>query len=262
MTTEASNAAGIPRALAAARAAAIAEPEYWLKLVIPRSPDEPIAGQVRLDFSLAGGGDWPWLDFARETDRERGASPIRRLTANGRPAPWTLADGHVRIGGGPAPPGRQRIEIDFEAGPAALTRRPDLVYSLFVPARAHSVFPCFDQPDLKARLELELEIPAGWEALANMPEAERTRDGERVRIRFRPTPPLPTYLLAFAAGRLRVETAIVGGPSSRSPAPTRRRRETHSTTTARPSSSCTRTRSMRSSSTRESAIRSHASAAC
>ena len=81
------------------------------------------------------------------------------------------------------------------------------MYTLFVPARARLAFPCFDQPDLKARYSLTLEIPKGWEALANGQESARQERGDRLTLTFAETPPLPTYLFAFAAGRFQIETA-------------------------------------------------------
>jgi aminopeptidase N len=92
-----------------------------------------------------------------------------------------------------------------------LNRNPDFMYTLFVPARAHLAFPCFDQPDLKARFALELNVPAGWEAVSNGAETFHEESGERVRIRYSETQPIPTYLFAFAAGRFQVETAERNG---------------------------------------------------
>ena len=76
---------------------------------------------------------------------------------------------------------------------------------------ARLAFPCFDQPDLKARYTLALEIPAGWEALSNGAESERGAQGNRVTIRFAETQPIPTYLFAFAAGRFQIEIAERNG---------------------------------------------------
>jgi len=76
----------------------------------------------------------------------------------------------------------------------------DYVYSLFVPADASTVFPCFDQPDLKGRFSLTLEVPSAWEAVSNAPAAKTVTHGETKRTRFRPTEPISTYLFAFAAG--------------------------------------------------------------
>ena len=36
-----------------------------------------------------------------------------------------------------------------------------------MPDRARTVFPCFDQPDLKASFTLELEVPEHWKAVSN-----------------------------------------------------------------------------------------------
>ena len=85
-----------------------------------------------------------------------------------------------------------------------------------MPARARLAFPCFDQPDLKARWTLALDVPAGWQALAN--GAETSRDGVRAAgcsVTFAETPPLSTYLFAFAAGRFSVETGERDGRTFR-----------------------------------------------
>ena len=102
--------------------------------------------------------------------------------------------------------GENQINVSFSA-PIARAGTPitrvqtsdsgeTLVYSLFVPANARRVFPCFDQPDLKARFQLGLSVPRGWLALSNT-RATRV-DGQH--FSFAPTEPLSTYLFAFAAG--------------------------------------------------------------
>jgi aminopeptidase N len=107
--------------------------------------------------------------------------------------------------------GDNRITIAFTAADAALNRNDEFMYTLFVPARARMAFPCFDQPDLKARYTLTLEVPAGWEALANGAELGRSGEGTSQTLRFAPTEPIPTYLFAFAAGKFEVERAERGG---------------------------------------------------
>jgi aminopeptidase N len=62
--------------------------------------------------------------------------------------------------------------------------------------------PLFDQPDIKARLTLEVLAPSEWVVLAN--GAERAAgpveaDGRTLRT-FTETPPLSTYLFAMTAG--------------------------------------------------------------
>ena len=111
--------------------------------------------------------------------------------------------------------GVNHVTIEFTAGDVPLNRQGDFLYTLFVPARAHEAFPCFDQPDLKARFSLALDLPRAWSALTNAPETDRTADSARLRLRFAETKPLPTYLFAFAAGKLSVETADRGGRTLR-----------------------------------------------
>ncbi|HTS99756.1 MAG TPA: aminopeptidase N [Streptosporangiaceae bacterium] len=67
---------------------------------------------------------------------------------------------------------------------------------------AHQIYACFDQPDLKAAFELEVTARPGWQVISNM--APATTDGpgpgDAVRWAFPPTPVLPTYITAIAAG--------------------------------------------------------------
>jgi len=125
---------------------------------------------------------------------------------------YELVNGHLVIASASA--GSHYVAIDFVAGDEALNRNDDFLYSLFVPARARLTFPCFDQPDLKARYSLTLTVPAGWQAVSNG-AAIRTADAARgpgtSTVVFAETQPLPTYLFAFAAGRFSVETAERGG---------------------------------------------------
>ena len=100
------------------------------------------------------------------------------------------------------------------------------MYTLFVPARAHLAFPCFDQPDLKARWTLALDIPAGWQALANGAEtarAERGRADQAARSRRRRR--CSTYLFAFAAGRFSDRDRRAQRPDVPDVPPRDRRRE-------------------------------------
>jgi alanyl aminopeptidase len=92
------------------------------------------------------------------------------------------------------------------------------VFSHFEPLDARRVFPCVDEPAAKVPWQLTLDVPAGVEALSNSPIASTTRlpDG-RARVAFAPTPPLPSYLIAFAVGPL----DFVDGGRSRSGVPIR-----------------------------------------
>lgn len=65
---------------------------------------------------------------------------------------------------------------------------------------AREAFPCWDEPGFKIPWQFTLKVPVGQEALCNTPvEKETTADGWRTIV-FRKSPPLPSYLLAIAAG--------------------------------------------------------------
>ncbi|MCP3104066.1 M1 family metallopeptidase [Myxococcus sp. K15C18031901] len=66
---------------------------------------------------------------------------------------------------------------------------------------ARRAFPSFDEPTFKIPFELALRVRGGDEAFSNTPVRERRADAEGwTTVRFQPTPPLPTYLVAFAVG--------------------------------------------------------------
>lgn len=66
---------------------------------------------------------------------------------------------------------------------------------------ARRAFPCFDEPNLKATFDVELEIPDGLVALSNMPvkDTTKTREGFQ-KVAFETSPKMSTYLLAWAIG--------------------------------------------------------------
>jgi aminopeptidase N len=67
---------------------------------------------------------------------------------------------------------------------------------------ARRSFPCFDEPNLKASFDFEIEIPEDQTALSNMPEKE-TRKSEKAGwkiVSFEQAPVMSTYLYAWAFG--------------------------------------------------------------
>jgi puromycin-sensitive aminopeptidase len=71
----------------------------------------------------------------------------------------------------------------------------------FEAADARRAFPCFDEPEFKARLALTLVVPAALTAIANGAIVEEHALGAaRKEVRFAETPPISSYLVAFAVG--------------------------------------------------------------
>ncbi len=126
-------------------------------------------------------------------------------------------NGHVELPANLLKPDENDVVITFKApvAPAgkAITRFEDkddgseYIYTLFVPMDAEMAFPCFDQPDLKAKFKLDVFTPAHWTVISNTPEvAGNERENEAYSEQgmrhtvFAETRPISTYLFAFAAG--------------------------------------------------------------
>jgi len=195
---------GIPLTLAEDRATRISDLRYNLQFDIPSDQKTPVTGRATISFLLKDASRSLALDF----------SEPGRVTKSSLKALARVPD-HLVIPAAELQEGRNQLTIEFVAGDAALNRNPDFLYSLFVPARAHLAFPCFDQPDLKARWALSLTAPDGWKTIANGAEVHiASRDG-RTETSFLDTEPLSTYIFAFAAGRFSVETGERNGRTFR-----------------------------------------------
>jgi aminopeptidase N len=198
-------APGVSLALAEERARRVSVLEYELDFNVPADMALPLVGKVNMRFSLADARTPLAIDFAAPQDR------VTRLSAAGRDVTVDAVNGHLIVPATSLREGRNEITVEFLAGDASLNRNPDFLYTLFVPARAHLAFPCFDQPDLKGKYRLRLDIPSGWEALSNGQELERQEAHGRTRLTFAETQPISTYLFAFSAGRFAIETAERAG---------------------------------------------------
>ncbi|KAI8943585.1 hypothetical protein NX059_001579 [Plenodomus lindquistii] len=89
--------------------------------------------------------------------------------------------------------------------PASVAKDDEFHYMFstqFESCDARRAFPCFDEPNLKATFDVELEVPTDQIALSNMPEKEikpSKRDGFHTVV-FERSPIMSTYLLAWAIG--------------------------------------------------------------
>ena len=202
---------GISEGLARERAGAISNLRYELAFSIPAERREAVLGRATVRFALPRAMRVVF-DFARSRER------IREVRVGGRVVTVTFTDDHLVLPADATRAGENEVDIQFTAGDEALNRSDDFLYTLFVPARAHFAFPCFDQPDLKARYRLSLVIPDGWQVVANAAEElQREMVPGRMpgvwndNVPFTETQPIPTYLFAFAAGKFSIETATRNG---------------------------------------------------
>jgi aminopeptidase N len=198
---------GIPRDLARLRAQQLKDVRYQLSYTVTPKADF-VSGHEELRFvqNADDRGVLPeWLDFREGS--------ISSLTINGQTAPTEIQNGHVELPAKLLKLDENVVVIDFKTpvAPAgkAITRFEDkddgseYIYTLFVPMDAEMAFPCFDQPDLKARFRLTVTTAVNWSVISNtagtVMEIYTGGNGIR-RTEFAETKPISTYLFAFAAG--------------------------------------------------------------
>lgn len=190
---------GVSYALAQARKAAISDIEYRLHFDIPEESSGKIEGNLQLNLNL--NKELYKKDLV--LDFKESPSRIRQIKINGEEARYLFENEHIRIPAKQTDHGYNTIDIRFTAGEQSLNRNEEYLYTLLVPDRARTLFPCFDQPDMKASYLLQLTLPAHWEAVGNSPciHSEPAKDTTRKIVQFAPTEPLSTYLFSFVTGK-------------------------------------------------------------
>ena len=201
---------GVPLDLARDRAERVSKLEYFLTVDVPESRTQPVRARIIARFELSDASRPLALDFNPGNDQ------VTSATANDEPFDGSLQNGHLIVPSSRLVEGENHIDVDFIAGDPPLNRQDDLLYTLFVPARASATFPCFDQPNLKGTWRMTLLVPRHWAAVSNAPvEKDEAIDKGRRMVVFEPTRPLPTYLVAFAAGRFNEERGERNGRTFR-----------------------------------------------
>ena len=185
---------GVSKNLAERRKANISNITYDLSFDIPEDASQPIGGQESITFRMKE----PMKQLALDFDVPD--SLLHEVKVDGNKVPFDFINEHILVRGEHLQTGKNTIQITFTAGDLSLNRNPEYLYTLFVPDRASTAFPCFDQPDMKASWKLSLEIPSKWEALTNGALQSRKDTAGRSYLQFTETRPISTYLFAFAAG--------------------------------------------------------------
>ena len=164
--------------------------------------EETFRSETRLRCRAADEGADTFLDMT--------AVRLESATVNGVPVAadaFDAAAGRLRIGGLAA---ENEILVvathAYEHTGVGLHRFADPVddavylHTQFEPFDAHRVFPCFDQPDLKATFSFQVDAPAGWEVVSNGAVTDRPADGAAGRWSFETTEQMSTYITALVAG--------------------------------------------------------------
>ena len=185
---------GVSQELAESRKMRLKELEYQLYFDIPKEQEKQAKGRVIVQF---------WSENTEELLLDFRAKPeqLLKVMVNGKTEQPRLEQEHIILSTAHLIAGKNEVEIEFISDNRAMNRNVDYLYTLLVPDRARTLFPCFDQPDLKACYQLNLNIPEDWVAVGNAPmKSQEIVDGQKV-VTFEKTQPLSSYLFSFVAGR-------------------------------------------------------------
>ena len=183
---------GVPKELADHRKVNISNVVYDLTFNIPSNLSHKVTGTAIISFDLKEQEDLI-LYFQGEFN---GTAHVYYGKKNNKRRSFEALyeDEHIIIPMKQLQAGKNKIELNFTCQDKALNRNKDYVYTLFVPDLARSVFPCFDQPDLRAVFVTTLHTPSGWKTMTSDNSCQ-----------------LPTYLYSFVAGNFQEKTGTRNG---------------------------------------------------
>jgi aminopeptidase N len=185
-------------------------------LEIDLTSTSEFTGRVVIELTLLDDDHPLTIDFS--------GGEIDRLTVNGRQVEVDYNGFFINLGRGVLAPGDNVVEIEFthpySSDGTGLYRMVDpldgrsYLYTFLWPAYANRLFPCFDQPDLKASYQLDVIAPAEWTVVSTTRETtieERAGGSHPAKLwRFPPSPRLSTYLYSLHAGPYRVWESSAG----------------------------------------------------
>ena len=184
---------------AMARSALIQVTSYEVELDL-LSSDTTFSSVSVIRFGCGAPGSATFVNLTAPT--------VRQITLNDEPVSLEAFDGDRITLADLAPENILRVVADcaYSRSGEGLHRFADpadghvYLYSDLETFDAHRVYACFDQPDMKASYELTVTAPADWLVVSNMAPESTIGVGEALRWHFPPTPLMPTYITAVAAG--------------------------------------------------------------
>lgn len=194
---------GVSQSLAQKREQTVSDVKYSLRFFLPADKATDVRGEANITLNWSGTGSLI-LDFC-------GKNFDGTCMVNGKQRKATWANEHIIIPGLFLKKGENRLSLEFVSADKPLNRNNDYLYTLLVPALARSLFPCFDQPSIKARYSLSLEMPTSWKAISTGVITSNKENGIRRTLTFSETEPLPSYLFSFTAGKFEEKTVIRDG---------------------------------------------------
>ena len=151
---------GISFELAKYRKQQISDVVYNLDFKIPKEKANAISSRLEVNLKVNDLKNDVFLDF------NEAATNLKSIKINGVKSEINHQKEHLIIDKEKLVLGQNSIVIFFDAGEKSLNRNEEFLYTLLVPDRASTLFPCFDQPDMKAKYNLRITAPFDWKVLA------------------------------------------------------------------------------------------------
>lgn len=202
--TETKVALGISHELAKYRKKQISDVVYNLHFQIPKEKSKPISSKLEVNFTINNLNKDVFLDFNED------ASKLKSIKINKVESEIIHQNEHLILDKEKLRKGDNSIEIYFDAGEKSLNRNEEFLYTLLVPDRASTLFPCFDQPDIKANFNLKITAPKDWKVLSGAFEESSFEIDGFIEHTFAETDLMSTYLFSFVAGKFTEETRNPG----------------------------------------------------
>ncbi|WP_202704188.1 M1 family aminopeptidase [Flavobacterium sp. UGB4466] len=199
---------GVSEQLAHFRKKQISNVTYGLSFEIPPQKQKEINSSLTLNLTISDLSEPLCLDFKEKTQN------IKSIQVNNKNTAIVHEKGHIIIAAKDLILGKNRIAISFIAGNLSLNRNDDFLYTLLVPDRASTLFPCLDQPDIKATYQLSLMVPKEWVVLSNAPitgvHEAVVKNLNYMFWGFGESDKMSTYLFSFVAGKFKTVTQKLG----------------------------------------------------
>ncbi|WP_339838338.1 M1 family aminopeptidase [uncultured Maribacter sp.] len=191
---------GVSLGMATNRSSRISNVHYNLSFQIPEEQKNPIHSKLILDFNLDQSNEAIYLDFKEETDK------IKSVAINDNSVGIKHINEHIVLSKEHLKKGQNSVTIEFIAGELSLNRNKDYLYTLLVPDRARTLFPCFDQPNIKGVYTLSITAPNDWKVLCGTIEVNKIQQEEYTKHDFGESDQMSTYLFSFVAGKFESAT--------------------------------------------------------
>ncbi|OXG09423.1 aminopeptidase N [Flavobacterium araucananum] len=191
---------GVSEQLAIFRKHQISDVTYGLSFEIPQQKQQEINSNLILNLSIADLSEPLYLDFKVKTQN------IKSIQVNSKSTGIVHEKGHIVIAAKDLILGKNTVVISFIAGDLSLNRNDDFLYTLLVPDRASTLFPCLDQPNIKATYKLSMTVPKDWTVLAGAKVKEKIEKGDFASYTFGESDKMSTYLFSFVAGKFKTIT--------------------------------------------------------